>query len=198
MDPTSQDPLAFLASLGWVDITAAVVLVVFLVLGIFKGLLWQLSRIVTLLLAFGIAGLLGERLASATAHWFSPDVAPGLPRYVAFLLIFVLVLIVVSILAFFLHRLVHSEELSAGNRVGGAVLGLLTGALIVLALLTAANMLFLGTGAAEPVARAASHSYSQRLGKELLRTTGDVLPASWRDTTEDWAELFTRSEDRTR
>lgn len=178
------------AALGWIDWTALTILFVFFVLGLFRGLVWQVSRIGILVLAYVFAGIWGEDLSRVTASWFSSDAQPELPLYVAYVLIFLSVLVAVSLVAWALQKLVQSSGLSFYNRVGGGMLGLATGALVVLALLTGVHMLndSLSTGGA--VVEAAERSHSQRYSDALLRFASDVLPEDLRHVPEDWRQLL--------
>ena len=51
MESSNPEP-GLLATLGWVDLTALAILLVFFVLGLFRGFVWQAGRIATLLVAY--------------------------------------------------------------------------------------------------------------------------------------------------
>ena len=167
------DPGLF-ASLGWFDITALAILLLFFVLGLFRGFIWQLSRIVTLVLAYVAAGAWGPRLRDATLNWYSTNTQETeLPLYVAYFVIFLGVLIVVSVLAHFLEKLITKSGLSFYNRLGGGVLGVATGAAVVLAMLSAVFMFF---GSEGNVVKAARSSKSLEYGRRVIDFLGDVVP----------------------
>ena len=66
-DPASSSTapvIEALRALGWVDMTALGVILVFFVLGLFKGLIWQVSRIVILVSAYFVAGQFGHDVAA--------------------------------------------------------------------------------------------------------------------------------------
>ena len=59
----SEELVHTLQSLEWVDQTTLGVLLVFFVLGLFKGLIWQVSRIGILVAAYVVSGRFGNALA---------------------------------------------------------------------------------------------------------------------------------------
>jgi membrane protein required for colicin V production len=131
-----------LEALGWVDITALAVIVVFLVLGIFKGVVWQISRLGTLVVAYVLSVMYGERLGEWMFHGSVQDADQQVHLYVAYVTIFVAVVVVLSLLALLLTRLVEKTGLTFYNRLGGGVLGVGTGALVALLILSVGLMFF--------------------------------------------------------
>lgn len=179
-----------LANLGWVDWTAMAILVVFFVLGLFKGLVWQASRVTILILAYLFAGIYGEDLSELTGTWLSNDVAPELPLYLAYIMIFLSVLVTVTLIAYFLQKLINASGLSFYNRVGGGFLGIATGGLVVLALLTAVHMIHSALDRGANVAVAAEKSHSSRISKDILSFASQVLPEDWSGLTNRWRNLL--------
>lgn len=143
-EATSETQSA-LAALGWVDITAIAVIVVFSILGLFKGLVWQVSRLGTLVAAYVLAVLYGERLGEWMFHGSVAGQNEQWHVYVAYLTIFVGVLVILSLLALLLTKLVEKSGLTFYNRLGGGFVGIGTGALVVLLFLSVALMFFPGT-----------------------------------------------------
>lgn len=167
-----------LAQLGWVDLTALAILAVFLVLGLFRGFVWQLSRIVTLVLAYICAGTWGQAIAVEIRPWFSPDLPPELPLYLAYFALFLGVLIVVSLIAHLLDRFIDRTGLSFYNRVGGGLLGIATGVALVIAMLGAILMFF---GQQGPVVQAAENSHALRYGRQVVGAFGGLVPHEIRE-----------------
>ena len=128
MDRSPAVEIDVLQSLGWVDITALVILLAFFVLGLFRGLVWQLSRILTLIVAYLMAGLYGHLVAARISGWFGENVPESLPLYISYVFVFLGVLVVISVIAYFLEKLVNRTGLSFYNRLGGGILGVGTGA----------------------------------------------------------------------
>ena len=178
MQTPPADP-GLIAELGWIDLTALAILLVFFVLGLFRGFVWQLSRIVTLVVAYGAAGMYGGAIAEHMGGWFSEGTDPRLPLYIAYFCVFVAVLVVASLLALLLERLVRASGLSFYNRLGGGLLGVGTGGCVVLAML-AAIVFFFGTNSS--IAEAARSSRSMQVGRRTLELLGDAVPEPVRES----------------
>jgi len=174
-----------LDNLGWVDITALGVLLVFFVMGLFKGLIWQVSRIAILVSAYFVAGrfghdvaeLLGRKAPTATpvgtAATETGSVSVGTIEvdttlYLAYMLLFVGVLIVLSLVAMLVRKLAHKAGLGFFDRLGGGVLGIATGACVVLAGVFGVNMFFPGS----ELAQAAGESHSMRFSQQAIDMIG--------------------------
>lgn len=173
--------LSELQHLGWVDHTAIAVLLVFFVLGLFKGLIWQVSRIGILVVAYVAAGRLGATVggwllrtpavggdANAPAATDTPETT----LYLAYVLIFLVVLVALSLLAMLLQRLARQAGLGFFDRLGGGVLGVATGACVVLFGLFVVNMFFDGS----QLANAAESSHALRLSRRAIDLLGDDVP----------------------
>ncbi|MBL9078980.1 MAG: CvpA family protein [Planctomycetes bacterium] len=176
----SPDLLQSLQHLGWVDLTALAVLLVFFVIGLFKGLIWQVSRIAILVLAYVAAG----RFGATVGAWFARTPAvggepgratgdtPDTTLYLAYVLIFLAVLVVLSLASILLQRLAQKAGLGFFDRLGGGVLGVATGACVVLFGLFVVNMFFQGSH----LASAAHSSHALRLSRRAIDLLGDGVP----------------------
>ena len=120
--------------LDWIFVA---VLVVSLLVGAWRGLVYELLSLVNWIAAFLLA------------QWFAPDVAHYLPvanatevvRYAAgFVVVFVVALFVGGLLAFGVRKLVEAVGLRPVDRVLGALFGLARGAVVLLALVVVAGM----------------------------------------------------------
>lgn len=179
------DFLANLDSIAWIDWTALVLLGIFFILGLFKGFVWQVSRVLSLVAAWFLAGQYGEPVSTWIDGWFGPEEqASGLPLYLAYVVVFVLALVVLSLLTWMLQKLVKQSGLSAVDRLGGAVVGLLTGSVAVLAILALTFMFVPETWG---VVQAARRSYTMEISKQALAVLGDVVPAPMQRVFEDEA-----------
>jgi len=167
-----------LQHLGWIDITALSLLAVFFVVGLFKGFVWQVSRVAILVVAYGAASQLGDRLGDWLLQWTVS--APNGPSpeqretafYVGCVLIFLGVLIVLSLLALLLQKLVNSAGLGFFNRLGGGVVGIGTGSVVVLFLMTLVLMFFPRSA----IAKAAGTSHSLEFSRWTMDRLAGVLP----------------------
>ena len=122
-----------LAALGWVDLTLLAVLALSVVVGLWRGLVFELMS------------LAGWLVAYVAAQVWSPQVAVALPvgepgsalqQGAGFALTFLGVLIAWMVLARLLRLMVHATPLTLIDRMLGAGFGLLRGAVLLLAVST--------------------------------------------------------------
>jgi membrane protein required for colicin V production len=120
--------------LDWIFV---VVLVVSLLVGAWRGLVYELFSLANWIAAFVLA------------QWFAPDVAHYLPlgnstevvRYAAgFVVVFVAALFAGGLIAFLVRKLVAAVGLRPVDRVLGAAFGLVRGVVVLLALTVVAGM----------------------------------------------------------
>lgn len=181
-DPSAADGsfLHQIEVLGWVDRTAIAVLAVFFVIGIFKGLIWQVSRIAILLVAYVLAGRFGADVGGFLARTSAvggtdgpqPTDTPETTLYLAYVLVFLGVLIALSLLAILLQKLATKAGLGFFDRLGGGVVGIATGACVVLFGLFVVHMFFRGSSLAD----AAESSHSLRLSRSAIDLLGRSVP----------------------
>lgn len=176
------DLLQQLQTLGWVDHTAIAVLLVFFVIGLFKGLIWQVSRVGILVVAYVVAGRFGQQVAELLVRTTAASPAPGAAPvidagsdttiYLAYVLLFLVVLVALSLLAIVLQKLAVKAGLGFFDRLGGGVLGVATGGCVVLFGLFVVHMFFRGS----QLAMAASESHSLRLSRQAIDALGPRVP----------------------
>jgi membrane protein required for colicin V production len=131
--------LQILAGLDWIFLA---VLVASLVLGAWRGLVYE------------VLSVLGWAASFYAAQWFAPKVATMLPlqsaaepvRYAAaFVLVFIAALFAAGLLAFLLKKLVEAMGLRPVDRTLGAAFGVLRGLILLLAATVVMNMTALRT-----------------------------------------------------
>ena len=127
--------------MNWLDIVLTVILVVAIAgglkTGLIKAVLSLAGLIVGVILAGRFYGSLSEQLT------FIPQA--GVAKVVAFALILVVVMVIASVAALFLKWLAKVTMLGWVNHLGGAIIGLLLGAIFCSALL-ATWIKFFGVG----------------------------------------------------
>jgi membrane protein required for colicin V production len=120
-------------NIGWVDIFFAGVLMVSVIAGLVRGLVFE------------VLSLVGWVVAYFGAQWLSPEVAPHLPvgrpgsalnLAAAFASAFIVVLLIWSVLTRLVRLLIHATPLSLVDRALGAGFGLVRGAVVLLAITT--------------------------------------------------------------
>ena len=148
---------------GWIDLSTLVVLTVFFVLGLFRGLIWQLSRFLTIILGYILAGIFAKDLEGFIIDtWPQSESFALLASWFA---IFITVFILLSALAWLLTGILKKLRMGAYDRLGGGLVGTVTGAAIVVFFLAVIyTVLGPGTG----VVQAAEKSRTKRLAVSTL------------------------------
>jgi membrane protein required for colicin V production len=122
-----------MSDLSWIDIALVVVLSISVVVGLWRGLVFE------------VLSLLGWVAAFIAAQLFAPALAPLVPigvpgsalnHGVAFLAAFVLALLVWALGARLIRLVVHATPLQPVDRVLGGLFGLARGAVLLLAVTT--------------------------------------------------------------
>lgn len=120
-----------LAGIGWVDWALLITLAVSVVIGLTRGLVFE------------VLSLVGWVVAWLVAQWAAPQLAPlvpvgapggGLNLGAAFAAAFVAALVAWALLARLVRLVVHATPLSIVDRLLGAVFGALRGGVLLLAL----------------------------------------------------------------
>lgn len=138
-------------TLGWVDWVFLALLLLSTVIGVARGLLYEVMSLLGWVVAYVAAQGLGAAVAPAV-----PVGSPGSASNVAaaFLFVFVAVLLGWWLLAWLLSKLIKASPLNVLDRVLGALFGLLRGGLIALVVATVVSL----TPLAEAPAWRGSHS----------------------------------------
>jgi membrane protein required for colicin V production len=117
--------------MNWLDIIIAIVLVIGIVIGLKAGLIKMVISFAGLILAIFLAGRFYVALADKLTFISSVQVA----RIVAYIIIFIVVMLVAALVAWILTKLASTILLGWLNRLVGAVIGLLVGAIFCGAIL---------------------------------------------------------------
>jgi len=118
--------------MNWLDIVILVLIVVPTVMGLKTGIIKILFTVVGMIVGVVLAGRFSESLGGALT--FISD--PGWAKIAAFAIILIVVMIIASVLATVLKNVTSLVLLGWVNRLGGAVLGFILGAIFCGALLT--------------------------------------------------------------
>src|SRR3972149_9317199 len=117
--------------MNWLDIVILVVLAISSFSGLKAGLIKVLFSVVGIIVGIVLAGRFSDALAGRLT-FLDPDWA----KIAAFAIILVAVLIISGILASILSKLISLVWLGWVNRLAGAALGLVVGALFMAAILS--------------------------------------------------------------
>ena len=116
-----------MATLDWIFLA---VLLISLVVGAWRGLVYELLSVANWIAAF----VLAQWFAPTAAQWLPLAQATEVVRYAAgFVLVFVLALFAGGLLAFLISKLVAAVGLRPVDRVLGAAFGLVRGVILLLA-----------------------------------------------------------------
>jgi membrane protein required for colicin V production len=121
----------------WIDWALLAVLVVSALLGVWRGLVYEVLSVAAWVAAF----VLAQAYASQAAAWLPlQDLSVPLQLAAGFSLVFMAAAFVGGLLAWLVKRVVDSVGLRPVDRVLGAAFGLLRGLLILLALTVVVSM----------------------------------------------------------
>jgi len=158
-----------LPTLGWVDWALAAALALSVVVGLWRGLVFEVLS----LLGWVVAYVAAQALAS-TAAPLLPIGAPGggLNQAAAFALVFVVALLAWALASRLLRLVIHATPLQVVDRMLGGAFGLLRGAVLLLAVATVVAM--------TPAARSPAWQHSQGAAwlAAALHGLKPVLPES--------------------
>jgi membrane protein required for colicin V production len=166
-------------SLGALDQVGLLVLLLFVVLGFARGFVGQTARLVALGVGFLVARAGGPRLASSIAP-ILPVLGPSVRLGIACALLALSVLLATALLATLTRRALGSLHLSFLDRLAGAGMGLLTGALVHLAVLACVVLL----AKEDRVGKLAAGSRSLRAAFAIAEAVSPALPPEARATIE--------------
>jgi membrane protein required for colicin V production len=118
--------------MSWIDIIVIVLLAVPTFIGLKIGLIKAVLSIVGVIVGVVLAGQFYEPLADAMGFISNPSLA----KFVAFAIILIGVMVIAGVAAWLIKWAVSLVMLGWVNRIGGAVIGFLVGAIFCGALLT--------------------------------------------------------------
>jgi len=141
-----------MSNLGWVDLVFVGILLLSIIVGLMRGLVFE------------VLSLLGWLAAYVAAQWLAPSLGPHLPvgragsalnQAAAFACMFVLALIVWGLAARVLRMVVRATPLSPVDRALGATFGLARALVVMLAITTVVMLTSLAQTAAWQESRGA-------------------------------------------
>lgn len=115
----------------WLDVVILTVLGFATVWGLFTGFLWQVSRIVALVLGVYCSISFSGPTTQLLQQYILPDVSPAVVGLISYVAVFLLVCVALFLLTALLDKAVKKAHLQWLNRTLGAVLGLLKAGLLV-------------------------------------------------------------------
>lgn len=122
----------FDVQLGWVDIALLAVFLLSVLIGLWRGFVFEIVSLLGWLVAFVIANSAGPFLADLIPFGAEPQVR----LWAAYIIVFVLVLITCTLLARMLRALVSATPLSFVDHLLGGVFGVARGTLVLVVVAT--------------------------------------------------------------
>ena len=124
-------------ALSWVDLLLLGLLLISVLVGVWRGLVFEL-----LSLAGWVVAYFGSPfLAPALAEWLPTErMGPSLIHVASLLIAFLLILLLWSLAAKLLRALIHASPLSVFDRMMGAGFGVVRGVLVCLLLVVVVSM----------------------------------------------------------
>lgn len=158
------------AALSWVDLALAVLLLISIALGIWRGLVFEVMSLAGWVVAYFAASPLAPVVVDLLPDSFTAQFSPAVLQMIALVIAFFCVLLVWGLATRLVKMLIHATPLSAIDRLGGAGFGALRGVFIALLL-----VLVIG---ASPLAESATWQASRAAPvlSGVLRDAAPLLP----------------------
>ena len=128
-----------LKELPWVDQVGLVLVTLFALLGVWRGLWWQVIRLAGVVLAVGLARGLTPRFKGAVAE--ALGIGPDLSSGIVWLVLFVTGIVAATLLGMIGKRALEGMQLGLVDRFGGLLAGGLTGLMLHAAVLVVISSL---------------------------------------------------------
>jgi uncharacterized membrane protein required for colicin V production len=113
--------------MNWIDIILFLVLAGGTTLGVFSGFIWQLARIISLIVAIYVTFLIQPFISSWLVGRMSN---PFLANLICYIVIFAVIYLILFFIVYFIEKSISKAELTPLDRIFGAILGLLKISLI--------------------------------------------------------------------
>jgi membrane protein required for colicin V production len=127
--------------MNWLDIVIIVALIIPIFLGLFIGFIKTVLSLAGMIVGVVLASNFYQGLAGMLTFISNRSIA----NIVAFIIILAAVILVATLVAIFLRAILRATKLGWLDRIAGAVLGFLTGAILISAIL-AGIVKFFGEG----------------------------------------------------
>ena len=156
--------------LSWVDLALAVLLLLSIGIGLWRGLVYEVMSLAGWVVAYFVAAPLAPVVIELLPGSAAAKLSPPMLHVAALALAFFFVLIVWSLASRLVKALIHATPLSALDRLGGAGFGALRGVFIALLL-----VLVIG---ASPLAQSSTWQASRAAPvlAHVLRDAAPMLP----------------------
>ncbi|MBL8859509.1 MAG: CvpA family protein [Planctomycetes bacterium] len=165
----------------WLDVLGLVVVGFFLLMGAYRGMWWQVIRLLGIVAAVSVARAAAPRLAPQFAAAF-PDISERVATGIVWTLVILLGLLAIALVGRLGKVTLDAAHMGSIDRVGGALAGGLTGAMIHAAFV----LCLCQTASAEWSVAEVRGTTSQRLVDSLGRKLPLFLDADAQERLEPW------------
>ena len=117
--------------MNWLDIVITIYLIISVISGLVQGLIRSVLSIIGLIVGIALAANFYKQFGDVLTFIHNPDIAD----IVAFVIILLAVMVIAALIALVLRSIIKAIMLGWIDRLGGAIFGLLLGALSVSVLL---------------------------------------------------------------
>ncbi len=183
-----NDPVSPL-QLAPLDLVGLGLVGLLMLLGLWRGLWWQVIRLAGLLAAVALARTFGPELAAWIRQTW-PELPPRVGNGAGWIAVFLGSLGVATLLGLLGNRMLEAMQLGLANRVGGGVMGAVTGILVHVAVLVALCQLAPEAFVGEVMAG----TYSEQIVDTVGNKWEVVMDGS---AAEEVRQLFERERPRT-
>jgi membrane protein required for colicin V production len=171
------------SDLRWLDIVGLVLVAFFCVLGLRRGLWWQLVRLLGLTASIAVARAVAPRLSPRLVELFE-GLDPRLANGIVWTIVLAIGLILVALIGRIGKETLAVVALGWLDRIGGALAGALTGLLVHTALV----VVLCQTSAREWSLQAVNGTHSQQLVDTMARRIPLFLDAHAAEVISPWLE----------
>ena len=165
----------------WLDVLGLVVVTFFLLIGAYRGMWWQVIRLLGIVAAVSVARAAAPRLAPQLFAAF-PDISLRVASGIVWTIVILLGLLAVALIGRLGKVTLDAAQMGSIDRVGGALAGGLTGAMIHAAIV----LCLCQTASAEWSVAQVNGTTSQRLVDSLGRKLPLFLDAQAQETLDPW------------
>lgn len=184
-EPAVTGIKAVFSGTPWIDIVGFGVVALFFALGIRHGLVWQVTRLIGMLVAITLARSLSPELVPHVQEILSlPERAC---QGIVWFLVFLATLLVTAMIGMVGKRALEAVQLGPMDRMGGGLAGAVTGVVVHCAFL----VLLAAVGTQDWAARTLNGSASADMLDSLSRKTHILLSASAAERImEPWGQEY--------
>jgi len=162
--------------MNYIDYIIVAVVVIFTVRGLFRGFFYEVLGFISLIVALILATKFTSNVAEFVDKLF--DIPASVITLIGFLLIFIGVTLGLQILTHYLHKVVQYSFLSWLEKLAGATVGFLKGAIIMSLLLLLISILPFGSYIVPDQDKSVLFLRTRNVAPQVFNTLIEIVPNS--------------------